>query len=101
MTYVRDLFACALLHTKLHPADSSKISGLCRYVFRDGLTASVRGSPASKIGTLSKETVLLLNSVQASLDDNWSSELHEVGSLMMEADRSEALDARAFINLLV
>ncbi|KAK9846863.1 hypothetical protein WJX84_004643 [Apatococcus fuscideae] len=51
-----------------------------RYVFRDGLTGSVRGSPSSKIGTLAKETVLLLDSVQASLDNNWAYDMHQDGS---------------------
>ena len=57
---------------------------MSRYVFRDGLTGSVRGSPSPKIGTLSRETVLLLNSVQASLDDNWPSGISEVGKSATE-----------------
>ncbi|KAK9847453.1 hypothetical protein WJX84_007578 [Apatococcus fuscideae] len=51
-----------------------------RYVFRDGLIGSVRGSPAAKLGTLSRETVLLLNSVQASLDVNRTSSLYQDGT---------------------
>ena len=85
----RDAVASSLScdkHTK-HSLSHSRAVDCCRYVFRNGLLGSVRGSPASKIGTLSKESVLLLNSVQASLDNNWA---HDINQVRREVDLSGA-----------
>ena len=43
-------------------------SGLPRYLFTDGLLLGVRGSPPSKVATLSRESMALLHHVRAELD---------------------------------
>ena len=51
---------------------------VCRYLFTDGVLLAVRASPSSKVATLARSSLALVNSVRADLEAQLSSK--EVGS---------------------